>query len=103
MARERSGQRNRRVTDSATAAALLAPCFLGLEREELRVLHLDEHLNLLRSSVLQGEPHAVELPIRTVIRQALAVGTRALVIAHNHPGGDPCPSSTDRHATRRLA
>jgi DNA repair protein RadC len=43
------------------------------------------------------------LPIREVARDALAFDAAAVVMAHNHPSGDPTPSHADREATRLLA
>jgi DNA repair protein RadC len=40
---------------------------------------------------------------REIYRDALAAGASALFLAHNHPSGDPTPSSDDRQVTRRLA
>ncbi|MDT8759824.1 DNA repair protein [Sphingomonas psychrotolerans] len=43
------------------------------------------------------------LPIRDVAADALAFGAAAVVMAHNHPSGDPAPSVADLEATRLLA
>ena len=40
---------------------------------------------------------------REIYRDALLAGASAVVVAHNHPSGDPTPSSDDREVTRRLA
>jgi DNA repair protein RadC len=39
---------------------------------------------------------------REVFRQALRYGAPAAIVAHNHPSGDPSPSSADRAVTRQL-
>jgi DNA repair protein RadC len=39
---------------------------------------------------------------REVFRDAIAVGAVALILAHNHPSGDPEPSEDDVRLTRRL-
>jgi DNA repair protein RadC len=46
---------------------------------------------------------AVDVPIRTVVADALAFDARAVVMAHNHPSGDPEPSAQDLRVTRRIA
>lgn len=92
-----------RIADSDTAIALFAPIFAALEHEELQVAHLDGDLNLLKLDVTRGSQKAeVAVPLRTLIRDALVLEARAIVIAHNHPGGDPAPSRADRSVTRRL-
>lgn len=44
----------------------------------------------------------VDIPVRWVVADALAFDAAAVVMAHNHPSGDPTPSAADRAATRRL-
>lgn len=44
----------------------------------------------------------VDLPVRRVVADALAFDAAAVVMAHNHPSGDPRPSAADRRTTRRL-
>lgn len=46
---------------------------------------------------------AVDLPIRRIAIDALALDAAAVVMAHNHPSGEAWPSRADRDATRRLA
>jgi DNA repair protein RadC len=50
-----------------------------------------------------GLPDTVWLPIRAVAIDALALGATALLVAHNHPGGDPTPTRADVDGTRTLA
>lgn len=89
---------------SADAALLFAPGLAGLAHEELRVAHLDGQGRLLGiSSSSNADAASIQLPFREIIREAIALGTRALVMAHNHPSGDPTPSPADKAATRRLA
>lgn len=39
---------------------------------------------------------------REVMRMAVIIGAAAMVLAHNHPSGDPSPSDTDRKVTKRM-
>jgi DNA repair protein RadC len=39
---------------------------------------------------------------REVFKAAVTGGAAAIIIAHNHPSGDPAPSQEDREVTRRL-
>jgi DNA repair protein RadC len=50
-----------------------------------------------------GGEDAVELPLAAILTSALRLGARSIVLAHNHPSGDPSPSASDEAATRRLA
>jgi DNA repair protein RadC len=44
-----------------------------------------------------------DFPFRQIISEAAAHGTAGIVLAHNHPSGDPRPSDSDCRVTRRLA
>ncbi len=52
--------------------------------------------------VARGLPDRVEVPVRNLFRTALACDARMLVIAHNHPSGNPEPSMPDNMMTARL-
>jgi DNA repair protein RadC len=49
-----------------------------------------------------GSADAIELPIRTIAREALALEATGLVMAHNHPSRDVRPSAADIAVTRRF-
>ena len=102
MHHDRIVRGHRLIDRPGAAAALLAPSHGSLDHERLAVLYLDCGFGLLETMFADGTDH-VELPIRRIAREALAFGARAVVIAHNHPDGDPSPSPSDRQATRRLA
>jgi len=89
----------------ADAAELLAPRLAHLEREQSMVLLLDRRHRVLREVVvgIGGIAHAPMEP-REIFAVALREpGVAAVLVAHNHPSGDPAPSPEDRAVTRRLA
>lgn len=47
-------------------------------------------------------PGMATVPMRQVVADAIAFDATALVMAHNHPSGDPTPSEADLAVTRRL-
>jgi DNA repair protein RadC len=75
-----------------------------LPTERLRVLFLNATNRLLHDETL-AEGSVSEAPVypREIMRRALEVGATALILAHNHPSGDPTPSRGDVEATRRIA
>lgn len=84
------------------AAKYLQPLFCG-SRERVIVAHLDSDQRLLGLTRVEGVCDKVDLPIRLIVAAALTANARSMVVAHNHPRGDPTPSDVDRDATLRLA
>lgn len=87
------------------AKAFFAGCFREADpmRERLLVAHLDSSARCLHLSQHEGDETGADFPLRTIIADAAVHGTAGLLLAHNHPSGDPRPSCADRTATRRLA
>jgi len=52
--------------------------------------------------VVVGSTRDTQLRARSLIKRALELGARALILAHNHPSGSPEPSAADIRSTRRL-
>jgi DNA repair protein RadC len=72
--------------------------------ERFFVLLLDGRHRLLREVVIsQGTLTASLVHPREVFRAALREAAAAVVLAHNHPSGDPTPSAEDHEITGRLA
>jgi DNA repair protein RadC len=73
------------------------------EREQFRVLFLDKKNGLIADEV-QGEGTVDHTPVypREVIKRALELAASAIILVHNHPSGDPTPSTADIDMTRRL-
>jgi DNA repair protein RadC len=93
-----------RLDAPGAATALLRPEFAGLRHEELRVLYLDAVCLPIALTAERGhDPQRVDVPLRQVVAEALALDAHGLILAHNHPGGDSSPSAADRAVTRRLA
>ena len=75
----------------------------GLEREEFRVLYLNNQNQLIAGETLfTGTINRTEVHPREVIKRALYHNAAAVVLAHNHPSGEVIPSKADRLITERL-
>jgi DNA repair protein RadC len=72
-------------------------------REQFRVLFLDKKNQLIADEVMNRGTvdHAPVYP-REVARRALELSASALILVHNHPSGDPSPSSADVDMTRQV-
>ena len=89
----------------AAARQFFAGCFAEEDpsREALWVAHVDDDARCLHVTRHAGDESGAAFPIRQIIADAAAHGSTGIVLAHNHPSGDPRPSESDRRATRRLA
>jgi DNA repair protein RadC len=93
-----------RIGDSEEAAALFAVTFRHNGVEELRIAHLDSDRRLIALCTHGGgSVDHLELPLQEIAREALVLQSHGLLMAHNHPSGDPTPSRADIIATRALA
>ncbi|MCX6911020.1 MAG: DNA repair protein RadC [Verrucomicrobia bacterium] len=73
------------------------------EVEEFHVLLLDTKNRLLRDlKVSKGTLNASLVHPREVFREAVRAGAASVILVHNHPSGDPTPSSDDIKITREL-
>jgi len=89
----------------ASAKSFFAGCLEGsnLSLESLWVAHVDDEARCLHISRHQGDESGADFPLRTIIADAAEHGSAAIILAHNHPSGDPRPSRSDCISTRRLA
>lgn len=75
----------------------------GMEIEKFWVLCLDRKNRLLRRvEVTSGTATNSLVHPREVFREAIRLSAAAVIVAHNHPSGDPAPSRPDINATRQL-
>lgn len=84
-------------------AAYLRTVMVGLPREQFRALFLDKKNQLIAEEVMNEGTvdHAPVYP-REIMRRALELSASAVILAHNHPSGDPTPSSADIDMTRQV-
>lgn len=71
--------------------------------ETLLVAHLDGEASCIHLSRYPGDETGTSFPLRSIIIDAALHGSAGIVLAHNHPSGDPRPSYSDCRATRHLA
>ena len=74
------------------------------EQENFFVLPVDTHFHPLSEPlrVTRGTRDATDVHVREVFREAIRWNARGVMVAHNHPTGDPTPSEDDLVLTRRL-
>lgn len=84
--------------------ALLQKETAQLDQEVFWVLLLDQKYRLRRTPVVatKGILNASLVHPREVFREAIRMAAAAVIVAHNHPSGDPTPSAEDIQITRQL-
>ena len=83
--------------------ALLRAEFRGLDRERFLALYLDaRHRVQAVETVSIGSLNASLVHPREVFKPAVAMSAAAVIVAHNHPSGNPRPSGDDLDLTARL-
>jgi DNA repair protein RadC len=91
------------VRSPSDVAQLLMAEMAHLEQENFRVLYLDTRNRLLGSdTVYVGSLNASHIRVAEVFRDAIKRNCAAVIVAHNHPSGDPSPSPEDVEVTRQL-
>lgn len=90
------------ISSPADTAALLAD--LKTESQEhFVVLVLDRRNKILeRVNLYKGNASSIQIRAGEVFRKAIILNASAIIIAHNHPSGDPTPSPDDVAMTRAI-
>lgn len=104
-ARAASAQRDRgaAVRGARDVFERMRPRVAGLAQEVFSVLALDARGSVVEEiEVARGCLTGVEVHPREVFRPLIRAAAASAVAAHNHPSGDPSPSSDDLALTRRL-
>ena len=87
-------------------SALLDYCRAAMQfepTEHFRVLFLDRKNRLIADEILgQGTVDRAPVYPREILKRALALESTAIILAHNHPSGDPTPSQSDIDMTKEI-
>lgn len=75
----------------------------GLEQEHLKLVMLDNKNRVLKMQTMYvGTINSSHIRIAEVFREAIRQNAAGIIIAHNHPSGDPTPSPEDVRVTEEL-
>lgn len=73
-------------------------------QEHFIAIYLDSKSVILRVATIHiGTANASIVGLREIFREAVREGAVSLVVAHNHPSGDPEPSTEDIEVTAKIA
>lgn len=91
------------LNQSALVKSFLLQQLRDKTQEVFACLFLDNRYRLLQFEILfYGTIHEVNVYPREVIKKSLAYNAAKIILAHNHPSGDPEPSQQDINLTRTL-
>ena len=91
------------VRSPKDAASVLWECVKESDREKFVVLLLDSKNSIIGVTIVSvGILDSALVHPREVFKPAILCNAAAIILAHNHPSGDPSPSSEDRRVTQRL-
>ena len=91
------------VKSPADAANLLMLDMAPLEQEHLRTVIMDSKNHVIKvHTVYIGSVNSAQVSVGELFREAIRLNAAALIVAHNHPSGDPTPSPEDIHVTRQI-
>ncbi|MFB6294470.1 MAG: DNA repair protein RadC [Candidatus Nanohaloarchaea archaeon] len=98
-----AGNREDRITCAEEAVAHLGE-MRRFDEEHVALISLapDNTVNATTLDLLTGAADEVAMPPRTIVREAVRHRAAAVILAHNHPSGDPTPSRNDIRATERV-
>ena len=72
--------------------------------EYLIIGYFDDQQRLIQiGEVWSGQANSVSVPVRKITHDALNLNAHSIILMHNHPSGDPRPSSGDIKQTREIA
>jgi len=91
------------IRSPADVASLLLLEMGHLEQEHLRTVLLDTKNRVQQiATIYIGSVNSAQVRIGEVFRDAIRRNSAALIVAHNHPSGDPTPSPEDILVTRQI-
>lgn len=91
------------ITSPSDAANLLMLEMGSLPQENLRTILLDTKNRVLDSpTVYVGNVNSSIIRVAEIFREAVRENATAIIVAHNHPSGDPTPSPEDVRVTRSI-
>jgi DNA repair protein RadC len=91
------------IHSPADAAALIQYEMSAFEQEHLRVIHLNTRNRVLSmEDVYRGSLNSSQVRVGELFKSAIRRNAAAIIIAHNHPSGDPTPSPDDVAVTRVI-
>ncbi len=92
-----------KITDPKDAQAFLQLKLAPEKREVFGVLFLDSQHHVIEyESLFKGNINKCSVHLRIIVQRCLELNAASIIIAHNHPSGDPKPSEKDIQITSQI-
>ncbi|WP_313512323.1 JAB domain-containing protein [Pseudomonas sp.] len=96
-------RKGRALTDPTCVGEYLQVLLQDYHHEVFGLLLLDSKHRVIRfEEMFRGSIDAAHVYTREIVKIALASNAAAVILVHNHPSGDPTPSSADIRLTHTL-
>ena len=100
------GQINTQRTVLSSWSSVIEYCRAAMafaDKEQFRILFLDKRNQLIADELQQvGTIDHTPVYPREVVKRALELSATAIILVHNHPSGDPTPSTADVQMTKSI-
>ena len=96
-------RRGARISGPKDSKTLFQQKLVFRDNEVFAVLFLDgRHRVMEYKEMFHGTINSASVHPRIILQRALQLNAAAVIVAHNHPSGDPEPSHQDIDITKRL-
>ena len=93
----------KKINNAKDTYALLAPLMQDLDQEVIRCILLNKRRGVLATPLItMGTLSSCSVDPREVFKEAIRINAHSLIMAHQHPSGDPSPSQPDIITTKRV-
>ncbi len=97
------GESRLTIRSPQDAADLLMPELRDAPQEHFKAIYLNSRTEVLKvRTVTIGSLDGSLITPRELFREAISSNSASVIVAHNHPSGDPSPSKEDVDVTKRL-
>jgi len=100
------GQINKQKAVLSSWSSVIEYCRAAMafaDKEQFRILFLDKRNQLIADELQQvGTIDHTPVYPREVVKRALELSATAIILVHNHPSGDPTPSTADIQMTKSI-
>jgi DNA repair protein RadC len=101
--KEENTEEKTAITSSRQAYEAVQPFLSDLPHEEFYVVYLNHKNEIITvKNISKGGISATVVDVRLILKNAVELLATRMILAHNHPSGNPVPSNNDYQITRKI-